>query len=437
VAGLVDSTLCPLGAIDRPALLTQSDAGSAMHDSSFDEKSPAGAWSPLAGGEAAAQALTAVAAIARDLASDPAQGLEPGLNRGHAGLALFYAYLERSLGHAEAGERVQRHLDQAIDEVAAQPASASLYHGFTGVAWVIEHLAAGELSAEDEDPNSEIDEALLALLRRGPWQGEFDLLGGLVGWGVYALERLPRPAAAAMLPLVVARLAECGERGARGIVWREPGNPLEEPDPGMAHGAAGVIALLARMLREGAVGPEAASLLAAAVEGVLVPSSPKEDGNADLAWCAGNAGLSVALLAAARACDREDWEREAYRLATAAAARYLDDAERFDPALCHGTAGLSHLFHRLYRATGEPLLLTASHRWLERTLARRRPGEGVGGYRIRGRDAGGHLGWITDPGFLGGAAGIGLALLAATTPVEPEWDRLLLLSGRSSAGQPG
>jgi lantibiotic biosynthesis protein len=36
------------------------------------------------------------------------------------------------------------------------------------------------------------------------------------------------------------------------------------------------------------------------------------------------------------------------------------------------------------------------------------------------------LTWTGDPGFLTGAAGIGLALLAAVSPVEPEWDRLLL-----------
>jgi hypothetical protein len=34
--------------------------------------------------------------------------------------------------------------------------------------------------------------------------------------------------------------------------------------------------------------------------------------------------------------------------------------------------------------------------------------------------------WIAESGLLTGAAGIALALLAATTSVEPTWDRLLL-----------
>jgi lantibiotic biosynthesis protein len=36
------------------------------------------------------------------------------------------------------------------------------------------------------------------------------------------------------------------------------------------------------------------------------------------------------------------------------------------------------------------------------------------------------LAWRADPGFLTGSSGVGLALLAAATPVEPEWDRILL-----------
>ena len=38
------------------------------------------------------------------------------------------------------------------------------------------------------------------------------------------------------------------------------------------------------------------------------------------------------------------------------------------------------------------------------------------------------MGWRDEPGFLTGAAGIGLALLAALFPVEPAWDRVLLAS---------
>jgi hypothetical protein len=57
------------------------------------------------------------------------------------------------------------------------------------------------------------------------------------------------------------------------------------------------------------------------------------------------------------------------------------------------------------------------------------PGRGCGGFRaVIPIDSGELRGW-PDPGFLTGAAGVGLALLAAISDVEPEWDRVLLLSG--------
>jgi hypothetical protein len=37
--------------------------------------------------------------------------------------------------------------------------------------------------------------------------------------------------------------------------------------------------------------------------------------------------------------------------------------------------------------------------------------------------------WEPSRAFLDGAIGVALALLAALTPIEPQWDRLLQLSG--------
>ena len=58
----------------------------------------------------------------------------------------------------------------------------------------------------------------------------------------------------------------------------------------------------------------------------------------------------------------------------------------------------------------------------------RRPDRGVGGYEAWQLGDDGQVTWIADPGLLTGAAGIALALVAATTAVEPTWDRLLLVS---------
>ncbi|HEY0784065.1 MAG TPA: lanthionine synthetase LanC family protein, partial [Thermoanaerobaculia bacterium] len=274
----------------------------------------------------------------------------------------------------------------------------------------------------------------------------YDLVGGLVGLGVYALERLPRPGGRECLERVIALLAARAERTVEGVTWRTPQRyvpadlrgqyPEGYYNLGIAHGVPGVVALLAaaetverwrRDLLDGAVAwllarqlPDGASRYAY----TAAPGDPPTP--ARLGWCYGDLGVAVALLAAARRAAIADWERAALALARFAASRSPESAETVDAGLCHGTAGLLHLFNRAYQATGDPLLCDAALAWFERTLELRRPGEGVGGFLSWEPDETGKKGWRSAPGLLTGAAGVGLALLAATTTVEPAWDRALL-----------
>ena len=64
-------------------------------------------------------------------------------------------------------------------------------------------------------------------------------------------------------------------------------------------------------------------------------------------------------------------------------------------------------------------LAAAACTWYRETLARRHPGTGAGGYPAESRSA--------DQSLLIGATGIALGLLAAVSPVEPRWDRALLI----------
>ncbi|HEX2223156.1 MAG TPA: lanthionine synthetase LanC family protein, partial [Thermoanaerobaculia bacterium] len=151
-----------------------------------------------------------------------------------------------------------------------------------------------------------------------------------------------------------------------------------------------------------------------------------------LAWCYGDPGLAVTLLVAARGAGVPEWEKAAVDTAVSAAARPYELSRIRDAGLCHGSAGIAHLFNRLYQATGEPRLAEAARFWFDWTLEFRQPGNGVAGFRSWNTDTDGGQMWRGDAGFLEGAAGVGLALLAATSPIEPEWDRLLLAGGRLS-----
>jgi len=427
-------------------------------------KSP---WRPLLTGDLAAQAFQAVEEIvaALDAYGSGSPDLEArgaSLAAGTAGQALLRAYLHLHSGEERQADRAAELLEAAAESLASTVMLPGLYSGFTGVAWAVEHLQGRVFESDpDDDPNLEIDEALLSFLDSSTGPDEYDLIIGFTGIGVYARERLPRPSGAAVLAKVIARLAAQAETGPDGTAWFTPPERLPEwqrevhPDGlynlGVAHGMPAVVALLGVTAAAGAAAGAAAdtarSLLDGAVTWLLAHRlppgsescfgssfSPGDDATgatgSRLAWCYGDPGIAATLLLAARATARPEWEREALAVARSTVQRPEEKSGIRDPGICHGGAGLAHLYNRLWQSTGDEAFATAARFWIERTLAMRAPGEEIAGFRAWRVDVaeGGAGAWHPEPGFLEGATGIGLALLAAVSTVEPEWDRILLLS---------
>jgi lantibiotic modifying enzyme len=406
-------------------------------------------------------------AVVDEIAAALRQGAPTGasLAGGSAGEALFFAYLDEALSRG-AGEAEDR-LGHAVALLAEQEMPPQLYAGFVGVAWAARHVLSRGHEPKDEndeeDANEEIDAAVQTVLLQTPWQRDYDLISGLVGLGVYALERLPRAAGARCLGLVIERLEELALPAAAGLtLWTPPELLLPETraefprgyaNVGLAHGVPGAVALLGAAIERGVAAERARRLLRGLVPWLLMQQlrdggpgrfpNYVAPGYAPLpsraAWCYGDPGIAVSLLWAARAAGEPAWEEAALRIAHAAARRTLRDAGVHDAGLCHGAAGLALIFHRLFWATGHDAFAETARSWYRETLALRRPGQGLAGYltwRLRPEGAC----WQEDRGLLTGVAGIGLALLAGATAVEPRWDLALLTSlggpGRPAGGAP-
>jgi hypothetical protein len=413
----------------------------------------ASTWHPILTGQEAARAEAAIDAIAGALAGWPAfpedDPFGASLATGEAGLALFFFYLDQARPGAGHADRAFERLERAIDRLNASFHQPGLYQGFVSIAWTVEHLRDRQ---DEDDPNEEIDRAVFELLGRTPWQGDYDLTSGLAGLGAYALERWPGPMAASCLDRVCQRLEELAVPQEVGCAWTTPDwllLPAEKQsfphgmiNLGVAHGVPGVLPVLAQAAMLGAAPEQARALLREAIAWLLSRKLPAGEASvfpdawgpgaelppARAAWCYGDPGIAATLLVAARASGEPAWEEEALRLARTAARRPPESTGARDACVCHGAAGLGHLFNRLYQATGDLELLVAARAWMERALDLREPGRGVGGFVTWGPDATGAMEWRDDPSLLTGAAGIALALLAATTPCEPAWDRFLLLS---------
>ena len=408
-------------------------------------------WTTLLQGSLRDQALGAVEEIARALRD--AQGVEtPTLSGGLAGRALFFAELERGqpqLGHGGHAEQLIQQAALAIEE---QPLLPWLHAGFTGIAWSIERLNA--LGVHSLDDMEEIDEVLLGITSRQPWGGEYDLIRGLVGLGVYALDRLPRPRAVQCLEAIVQRLEERSTRAGPGLSWWTPPQHLPPHQRalytegyfnlGAAHGVPAVVALLALISRAGVAQKQARELALGGARWMLANALPNSPGarfpscvapGVDVkpcrsAWCYGDPGVVLCLAVTGKALGDAQIEQAALDIAREAAQRPVEHAGVRDAGLCHGAAGLGHIYNRLFQLSGDALFRHAATDWFERTLLMRRPGEGVAGFLFwsspTGQDK--DLGWFADKSLLNGVTGTGLALLAATQPLSPSWDGMLMAS---------
>jgi lantibiotic modifying enzyme len=409
-------------------------------------------WRPVLAGEPRAAAEAAITELAQALsdpaAPNPAYGA--GLIYGDAGVALFHGYLALARphqGHADTACRLLERAFARLGESTLTPEeAASFTAGFTGVAWVAEHLRQ-VVPGLDLEVDPEVDDLVVELLRSPPDWTNHDWLTGVVGYGIYCLERLPAPGAVHGLELAVAWLARAAEGQPEGACWRtaaaamspaERGDwPAGRLDLGPAHGTSGVIAMLAATAAAGVASHLARPLAEAAWDWLLaqrvhggeavfppyVGSSPTDR----CGWCQGDGGIAAVLAMAADGLGDDARRQQAHALGAGAAARDPERSGAHDASLCHGSAALAQLFARLHHSSGDSRLRDVARRWAARLVDRREPGLGLGGYRfvdgLTRRE-------VADPGLLYGGAGIGLALLAATSAVPPAWDRLLLLSRR-------
>jgi len=412
-------------------------------------------WAPLLEGRKASAAWEVIESVARALENPGEYRSEKHtLMDGLPGPALFFGYLSMATGNESYRRRSLGLLDQAIDELAIATSDITLMTGFAGLAWSVEHLQGRVCEPTAEDLNEGIDEAILHALAAVPqaeWPTGHDMMFGVAGLGIYALERLPRDAAKEILKLVIERLDRLAERSDAGLAWLSSSEDLpaylkeQWPDSyynmGVAHGLPGVVGFLGAAFAAGIERERLRPMIGEAVRWLLARTIPNTNGSsftnfhppldsppARSGWCYGNPAIAACLTTAARALGDPSLMGTAQDFALESASRSFEDVGINEPGLCHGAAGLAHLLNRFYQATGDDRLGEGARFWINHTIQMRRPGEGLAGYLAGRSDLGdnGDLVKKSDPGFLMGVSGIGLALLGAVSTVAPDWDRVLL-----------
>ena len=391
----------------------------------------------------------------------------PTLGQGDAGLALICAYLNACFANEEWDRAGHSYLTIAAKGAERLPhLSVGMFGGLAGLAFAGWSLSRGAtryrrlLGTIDSNLLPRVTaqaDGLARLTMDGVSVGEFDVISGLAGIGAYLLVRHEDSSAAVALEAALRSLvALASDTGSRPRWWT-PAHLLGDEDTaalyphgnlncGLAHGIPGPLALMALALSYGIVVPGVEEAIDRLVDwlvehraddrwGVNWPYAvsltseglPNDTASADpssrAAWCYGAPGVARALWLAGVGRDRAEWRDLAVEAMQSVYRRPITARQIDSPTFCHGVAGLLQITLRFANDTRLPVFAEAAASLAEGLLSAYEP-ESLLGYR--NWEPGGTR--VDQPGLLDGAPGVLLVLLAASSYVEPSWDRAFLLS---------
>lgn len=364
---------------------------------------------------------------------------------GISGVSLFNFYYAKYKNEQEAYEKAYNQIIVVVDSINSGFHYHSFSSGLAGIGWLIEHLAENNLLEVDtNDLLGDLDEYLCTKMIEEIESGNYDYLHGAMGIGLYFLSRKTSKNAVQHLKELVGKLDQIGERDGDGIKWKSVLN-FKTGEKGynisLSHGSTSIALILGKFFNSGIKVKKTQELIEGALNYILKQKKDSDNyislfpfhslENVDslesrLAWCYGDLGIASTLWQLSTILNRKDWEEEAITiLLHSAKRRDLKKNMVADAGLCHGTAGIAHVFNRMYLSTGIIQLKEAADYWFVKTLEMANFKDGLAGYKSW---QGTERGWNNDVGFLEGIAGIGLAMISAVSDIEPAWDECLLLS---------
>jgi lantibiotic modifying enzyme len=370
-----------------------------------------------------------------------------GLMGGKIGVALFYFYYAKLTNDDKFADLGVELISNVFDEINKEFTYHTHAGGLAGIGWTVEHLAQNDFIDTDTDEILEdLDPYLHKTMIYDIQHENYDFLHGAVGNGVYFLSRMTNEKSKEYLKEFIDemdKISHKDEDGAR--KWLSTLN-IEEKTKGynlsLSHGIASIIAFLGKVLETGIYNEKVSLLLNGAVQYLLkyrldrkkffsnFPSWISETeplSQSRLAWCYGDLGIGISLWQAAQSAKNKEWEKIAVdTLLDSTARKDLKENTVIDAGLCHGAAGIMHIYNRAYHYTGSEAFKDITRYWAEQTLALAKFDDGYAGYKAWHTEKYG--GWVQEAGLLEGIAGIGLAFISLIADIEPKWDRSLFIS---------
>lgn len=374
-----------------------------------------------------------------------------GLLTGVAGHVLFFSYAERCIEGASKGNSNKDVFIERIFNEINNETLLSYCSGFAGIGWLFEYLKCCDFIDIDTNVLLEDFDAVLKIVLEHEFKKKhYDFLHGALGVLCYFLKRAQKNKE--MIPIInksisqLEALSNANNDGSfkwRSIIDYKTG--AGGYNISLSHGMASIAMIFVKIYQmEGVNREQITILLSKTIRYILNQEIDKDEYGcffpnfalesqgqimkSRLAWCYGDLGIATTLWQVGNTLDVQEWKNKAIEVLMYAAKRRrnLIDNCVFDAGLCHGTAGVGHIFYRMWRNTGLPEFKDTADYWFQETLKMAKFEDGLAGYKVYRQPQYG--GYQNEYGLLEGIAGIGLALMTYYYDLDPTWDECLLLS---------
>jgi hypothetical protein len=372
-----------------------------------------------------------------------------GLMSGFGGIALFFYYYylhSKNTTHLFHGFNIITNLIERINCNEYIPNTA-FSDGLCGLGWIFTHLHEKNLIEIDtntffNDLDSTLSTVLIQELNK---KNNYDFLYGTLGYGLYFFKRNQLKRENYLLTEIIRNLYNSQFNGNKYFPLQSFNYSAKQEviNFGLAHGLPSIIIFLSKIFHKINENYLIEELLNKTINFLLSKENKSEtnlskfpywinndqqiSASSRLSWCYGDLGIGLALYFASKALDNNIWfEHSLDILYHSSKRRDLKINSVFDAGICHGTAGIAHIFNRMYNYTNISDFKFASEFWINETLSMASFADGFAGYKTFLSNVEGGYHPMTN--LLLGIAGIGLVLLASVSSIEPNWDECLLIS---------
>ena len=365
----------------------------------------------------------------------------PGVLAGVSGLALFMYYYSRFTGESKYAEIGEQALEKAVEMINNGYKYHTFCAGISGLAWTCEHLEQnGFIDRDYISVFKDLEPYLLTCMVKDLEKKNYDFLHGGLGVGYYFLyKRNPNKKNNQLLYAGLQKTAIAGKNDS--IKWAStlPDSGKTVYNISLSHGMSSIAVILTKLKKRYPHIALVKTLLLKTVNYILQQQLPEPvvsyfpsfsiESNENqhpsrLGWCYGDLGVAQALLQATQTLGNKSHESAAIEiLLHNCNRRDLKENSVIDAGLCHGAAGISHIFNRLYVDTKIDAFKEASVYWMEKTLEMAHFNDSLAGFKTWQKDK-----WENHHALLVGITGIGLSILSYLNPELMNWDECLLLS---------